>query len=270
MKLAIIGLGNMGTAILEGIRQAELFKSEDIVACDKKFSDSDNIKYREDYGSLHLTDDNRSGVEEADIVLLAVKPQIMEYVLEEIKDLSRGKLFISIAAGVQIDYIKNMLGSDAKVIRVMPNTPALINSGAAAISPGSNVTDRELKIAEKIFSAVGEAVIIEEKHMDAVTGLSGSGPAFIYILIEAMSDAGVLNGLPREKAVKLAAQTVRGSAEMVLKTGKHPAELKDIVTSPAGTTIAGLSVLEKRAFRSAIIEAVNRAAERSKELGSRD
>ncbi len=269
MKLAVIGLGNMGTAILKGIREAGIFKAENITACDKKFSDPDN-RPDEDFGQVSFTDDNRIGVKEADVVLLSVKPQIIEHVLEEISDLSSGKLFISIAAGIKIDYFKQKLGNNAKIIRVMPNTPALINSGAAALSPDGSINSEELKIAEKIFSAVGETAVIEEEYMDAVTGLSGSGPAFIYILIEAMSDAGVLNGLTRETALKLAAQTVKGSAEMVLKTGRHPAELKDMVASPAGTTIAGLSVLEDRAFRASIIEAVNRAAERSEELGNSD
>lgn len=268
MKLAIIGLGNMGTAILKGVITSQDIDIDDIIACDKKFSNNKEIDII--YDNLELVDDNRIGVKKADIILLAVKPQIIDNVLEEIKDISGGKLFISIAAGIKIDFLQRKLAEDAKVIRVMPNTPALVGSGAAAISAADNISDNELNIAKKVFSSIGEAIVIEEKYMDTVTGLSGSGPAFIYILIEAMSDAGVLNGLPREKAVKLAAQTVKGSAEMVLESGKHPAELKDMVTSPGGTTIAGVSALEQNAFRSSIMEAVTKAAERSKELGSID
>ncbi|PXV68297.1 pyrroline-5-carboxylate reductase [Halanaerobium congolense] len=266
MKLAIIGLGNMGQAILSGVLKAEIIKAKDIIAADKKFAES-NFKASDEFSEIIVTADNKRAVREADYVILAVKPQIIKFVLEDIKDFAESKVIISIAAGINTRVLSQYFTADAKIIRVMPNTPALVAEGMSALYYSSSVEADEKAFVEKIFNSFGKTTEVEENDMDAVTGLSGSGPAFVYIFIEALADAGVLRGLTRETALKLAAQTVKGGAEMVLSSGKHPAELKDMVTSPAGTTITGVAELEKSAFRSAVISAVEKAAERSEELG---
>ncbi len=263
MKLCVIGLGQMGTTIIQGIRAENIFAGEDIVGCDPRAEEIDSQKL----GEISIIEDNRVGVKKADIILIAVKPQILMKVLDEIKDLLEDKLLISIAAGVKIDRISTSLPSSVRKVRVMPNTPALIKSGVSALSFGDNCNEEDHRLVQKIFRGIGETVEIEEKLMDAVTGLSGSGPAYVYTIIEALSDGGVLKGLPRKQARRLAAATVLGAARMVLETDKHPAQLKDMVTSPAGTTIAGLEELEKGALRSTLISAVSRAADRSAELG---
>jgi len=266
MKLAIIGLGNMGQAILSGILKAEIIKAKNIIAADKKFADS-NFKDTDEFSEITITADNQKAVKEADYIILAVKPQIIHFVMEDIKDFAQSKVIISIAAGVKIKTLSQYFTADTKIIRVMPNTPVLVAEGMSALYYSPSVEADEKALVEKIFNSFGETIEVEESDMDAVTGLSGSGPAFVYIFIEALADAGVLKGLTREKALKLAAQTVKGGAEMVLSSGNHPAELKDMVTSPAGTTIAGVAELEQNSFRSAVIRAVKTAAERSEELG---
>lgn len=266
MELAIIGLGNMGQAILDGILENNLINAEDIIAADKKFS-YESFKEKNKYPELNFTSDNVEAVSKCDLVILAVKPQIIDFVLSDIKQAAADKNIISIAAGITTSHIKDILGSSSKITRIMPNTPALVSEGMSAVSFAENIDKKEKEIVLDIFSALGKVVEVEEKDMDAVTALSGSGPAFVYIFIEALSDAGVLKGLDRETSLKLAAQTVKGGAEMILKTDKHPAELKDMVTSPAGTTINGVAALENNKFRSAVIQAVSAAAERSEELG---
>jgi pyrroline-5-carboxylate reductase len=266
MKLAIIGLGNMGQAILSGILKAEIIEARNIIAADKKFAEP-NFKPLDEFSEITITADNQKAVREADYIILAVKPQIIELVLEDIKDFAQSKVIISIAAGVKTRILSQYFTADTKIIRVMPNTPALVAEGMSAIYYSPSVEADEKVFVEKIFNSFGKITEVEESDMDAVTGLSGSGPAFVYIFIEALADAGVLRGLTRETALKLAAQTVKGGAEMVLSSGNHPAELKDMVTSPAGTTIAGVAELEKNAFRSAVISAVKIASERSEELG---
>lgn len=266
MKLALIGLGNMGQAILDGILNNNILNKAQITAADKKFSDPE-FEMPEKYSGLEITGDNKEAVKKSDYIILAVKPQIIKSVLDDIKTAAHSKVIISIAAGVKTDLLQDYFGTDAKIIRVMPNTPALVAEAMSALYYSPSVEADERAFVEKIFNSFGEAVEVSEQDMDAVTGLSGSGPAYVYLFIEALADAGVLKGLSRENALKLAAQTVKGGAEMFLKTDKHPAELKDMVTSPAGTTIAGVAALEKNAFRSAVIEAVSAAAERSQELG---
>jgi len=267
MKLAVIGLGNMGQAILDGILKKDIINVEDITAADKKFA-KDIFAEKEKYPDLKFTADNSEAVKSSDYIILAVKPQIIDLVLEEIKDFVEGKNLISIAAGITIEHLEEFLGEKAKLTRIMPNTPALVAEGMSALSFSENVEQNEREFIKKIFKALGKIVEVKEDEMDAVTALSGSGPAFVYLFIEALSDAGVLKGLDRSTALKLAAQTVKGGAEMVLETGKHPGELKDMVTSPAGTTIAGVASLESDAFRSAVIKAVAAAEERSGELGN--
>lgn len=266
MKLAIIGLGNMGEAILSGILNSNILKADQIIAADKKFSDAD-FKIEEKFKKIEITADNREAVQKADYIILAVKPQIIEFVLEDIKKDADSKVIISIAAGVKTRNLSQYFTANTKIIRVMPNTPALVAEGMSALYYSGSVEADEKAFVEKIFNSLGETTEVKESDMDAVTGLSGSGPAFVYIFIEALADAGVLKGLDRETALMLAAQTVKGGAEMVLSSGNHPAALKDMVCSPAGTTIAGVAELEKNAFRSAVINAVQRAAERSEELG---
>jgi pyrroline-5-carboxylate reductase len=213
----------------------------------------------------------------SEVVLLAVKPQDMQGLLESIagtRETGRRKaeggrrnpLFVSIAAGITLRQLEGWLGGSARVIRSMPNTPALILQGASAFARGKYATEEDAKLAAKVLGAVGTAQEVPEKLLDAVTGLSGSGPAYVYTVVEALADGGVLMGLPRATALQLAAQTVAGAAGMVLSTGKHPAALRDEVTSPGGTTIAGLEQLEKQGLRNALVQAVRKATERSKEL----
>jgi pyrroline-5-carboxylate reductase len=266
MKLAIIGLGNMGEAILSGILNQDLVEPQNITAADKKFAEPD-FELEAEFSEITITSDNQAAAAEADYVILAVKPQIINLVLEDIKEKAASKVIISIAAGVKTELLKEYFGSEAKIIRVMPNTPALVAEGMSALYYTPTVEADERAFVDKIFNSLGKTVEVKETEMDAVTGLSGSGPAFVYLFIEALADAGVLKGLDRQTALALAAQTVKGGAEMVLSSEKHPAELKDMVCSPAGTTIAGVAELEKNAFRSSVIKAVKAAAERSEELG---
>ena len=203
----------------------------------------------------------------ADIILMAVKPHIVGPLLESLSPtLQKTQLMVSIAAGVPSAKMEGLLAAGVPIIRAMPNTPALVGQGATALSRGRSVTDEQLEWTRRLFASVGEAVIVEERLMDAVTGLSGSGPAYIYLIIEALADGGVKAGLPREAARRLAAQTVLGAAQMALTSGEHPAQLKDNVTTPGGTTIAALAVLERAGVRAALIDAVGASAARSQEL----
>jgi pyrroline-5-carboxylate reductase len=263
-KLAVIGVGAMGSALVRGLIQSGKVKPEQIVAADIDPSKLAGIQTL----GIPTTDDNKSAVQQSEIVLLCVKPQVMDDVLADIAPVTDPKkhCVISIAAGVPIARIEASLPQGTPVIRVMPNTPAQVLAGASAIALGTNAHENHRKIAHEIFSAVGLVVDVPEKLMDAVTALSGSGPAYVFVFAEALADAGVNLGLPRDVALKLAAQTLLGAAKMLLETGKHPAELKDMVTSPGGTTIAALSVLERQAFRGAIIEAISAAHQRAKEL----
>lgn len=265
VRFAFIGGGNMGEALIKGLCSGLNVKPQHIIA-------TDVIPERRHY--MHATygiiasGDNQQAVKESDVIVLAVKPQVMPDVLEEVAPVLTGeKLVISIAAGITLQTLQGALGASRRVVRVMPNTPALVLAGAAGISPGSAATPQDVALVERIFNAVGRAVVVGDEMMDVVTGLSGSGPAFIFALIEGLSDGGVLMGLSRQTATLLAAQTVLGAAQMVLETGKHPGELKDMVTSPAGTTIAGMHALESGGLRGLMMEAVRRATERSEALG---
>lgn len=263
-KLAVIGAGAMGSALVQGLLQSGKVKPEQIVASD---IDKSRLEKLQSVG-VNTTTENKEAVKQSDIILLCVKPQTMSDVLADISqvvDPSR-HCVISIAAGIPISQIESALPEGTPVVRVMPNTPAQVLAGASAVALGANAKEEHRKIAHEIFSAVGSVVDVPEKLMDAVTAVSGSGPAYIFVFAEALTDAGVNLGLPREIAFKLVAQTLLGAAKMLLETGKHPAELKDMVTSPGGTTIAALSVLERRAFRGSVIEAVAAAFQRAKEL----
>lgn len=266
-RVGFIGAGNMAEALVRGLLKAQLFPPTDILVSDIK---EERLKlFREAFGVATFTG-NVEVVSRAEILLFAVKPQDMGPVVEGLAPfIDETKTLISIAAGVPIAFIAGKLAKKARIIRVMPNTPALVLEGAAGIARGEHATQEDLEIAIKIFSAVGRAVIVEEKLLDAVTGLSGSGPAYVAIAIEALADGGVKMGLPRDVAFLLAAQTVLGTARMILEMKKHPAELKDMVASPGGTTIAGLHALEQGGLRAALINAVEVATRRSQELGKK-
>lgn len=263
-RFGFVGSGMMAEAIVRGLLKAGVAPAR-IIA-------SDTDERRRDLFARELgvsaVPDNRSVVEAADIVFLAVKPFVVGEVLTEVGSLlTADKILISIAAGVTTESIQSRLHADVPVVRVMPNTPCLIGEGASAVAPGKYATKEHVEAALQVFGSVGTAVQITEDKMDAVTGLSGSGPAYVYMFIEALADGGVRMGLPKAVALKLAAQTVAGAGDMVLQTGEHPAVLRDRVMTPGGTTVMGVSALEAAAFRSACIEAVAEATRRSAELG---
>lgn len=255
----------MGSAFAEGVTSAGLVAPSDLVVAD---IDSERLARLKADISVVVETDNASAVEGADLVLLAVKPALVQGVLDGISgSLDKDKLLISIAAGVTIKSIESAAPVGISVIRAMPNTPCRIGRGATVFSRGAATTDKHAEVAARIFNSVGVSFELPERLINAVTGLSGSGPAYVYLMIEALSDAGVRVGLPRDVSLKLAAQTVAGAAEMVLELNEHPARLKDQVTSPGGTTIAGIDALENAGFRSALMEAVKAATKRAEELG---
>ncbi len=263
-KIAFLGGGNMAEALIKGLIAGGTAKPDHILVTDVSVDRLAHLHAT--YGVVQKG--NVEAAREADIVILSVKPQVIERVLVEITSVvDDRKLVISIAAGIVISRIEKALKDGSHVVRVMPNTPALVLAGAAAIAGGKNATSNDLALTQSIFSSVGRAVIVEEKLMDAVTGLSGSGPAYVFMIIDALSDAGVKAGLPRQLALELSAQTVYGAAKMVLETKEHPGKLRDMVTSPGGTTIEGLHALEKGKLRATLINAVEAATARSRELG---
>jgi pyrroline-5-carboxylate reductase len=264
-RIAFLGGGNMADALLGGLLRSGVTEASSVIVAEP-------LPVRREYlvekHGVNTTGDNRAAVKDAEIVVLAVKPQVMDGALDSIRDaMPTDALTVSIAAGVSCERIEARLGGAPRVVRTMPNTPALVSAGATGIARGAHATEDDVSVALRLFESVGNAVEVPEGLLDAVTGLSGSGPAYVFVFIEALADAGVKNGLPRGAALALAAQTVKGAAELVLSTGKHPGELKDMVTSPGGTTIAGVSALERGAFRGTVIDAVTAATERSKELG---
>jgi pyrroline-5-carboxylate reductase len=263
--IGFIGAGQMARALAQGFVAAKLVPGRQVVYCDPVEKASE--EFGKNVGGAILGKANVEVVEGADVVFLAVKPQSMGAVFCDIGGkVAPEKLVVSIAAGVTLGRLCDGLKTN-RVIRVMPNTPALVGQGAAAYSLGSGATGADGQLVGQLMGAVGQAFQVDEKLLDAVTGLSGSGPAFVYLMIEALSDGGVRMGLPRDVSAALAAQTVKGAAEMVLTSGEHPAALKDKVTSPGGTTIAGLAALEDRGLRAALIAAVEAATRRSAELG---
>ena len=264
-KLLFIGAGKMATAIAGGIVKAGLFPPADLAAFDV---DPQAAGAFSEATGICCASDAAAALAEAENVLVAVKPQYITAALEPLRGKFNGKLVISIAAGVTVETLKELTGND-RIIRVMPNTPALVGKGAAAYSGAAGSTKCDLEFTAKIFNAVGLGVQVPEKLLDAVTGLSGSGPAYGFEFIQALADGGVAEGLPRDTALKLAAQTVLGSAAMVLESGVHPAILKDQVTSPGGTTSRGLEKLAERGFNGIVIQAVRAAAARSNELGKK-
>jgi pyrroline-5-carboxylate reductase len=264
-RVGFLGAGNMGEAMIKGLTQAGLVPAAAIGATDARADRLDQMTRQ--YG-IRAFANNPALVAESDVIILAVKPQIMSAVLREIAAAVDGtKLIISLAAGVATRTLREHLAKPARLIRVMPNTPALVLEGATAIARAEGLEEGDLEIAQALFGAVGRVVVLDEDHLDAVTGLSGSGPGYIAIVIEALADGGVKMGLDRATAMTLATQTVLGSARLILETGMHPGQLKDMVASPGGTTIAGIAALEDGGIRRTIISAVERATLRSRELG---
>jgi pyrroline-5-carboxylate reductase len=265
-QIAFLGAGNMAEALVAGIVKAELSKPEHLLATDIS---PRRLEVLKDRHQIQVGSQNLEAVSWADIIILCVKPQVVHEVLAEIQSsLSEEKLVISVAAGVPIKGIQAMIGQTIPLVRAMPNTPAVIQEGVTALAGCHGLSFEKLQIAQALFEPVGKVVVVDESLMDAVTGLSGSGPAYVYLAIEALIDGGVRVGLPRNVAHILAVQTVLGAAKMVKETGEHPAILKDRVTSPGGTTIAGLQRLEEGGLRATLIEAVEAATNRSRELGN--
>ncbi|MEM0895719.1 MAG: pyrroline-5-carboxylate reductase [Verrucomicrobiota bacterium] len=265
-SLGVLGCGRMGSALVLGavrsgvVEAGKVFLYDIFPGASASLGESAGGQIAASAGEV---------VSKAEVVLLCTKPGDLCPMLESLAEDSAtdGQLFVSIAAGVTIEAMESALPAGERVVRVMPNTPALVGKGASAFALGTNATRDDAETAMALLGGVGEVIEVKESLLDAVTGLSGSGPAFVYTFIEAMADAGVLCGLAREQSLALAAQTVSGAAEMVLQQGEHPAKLRDMVTSPGGTTIAGLAELEANGFRTAIVKAVRAATERSKELG---
>jgi pyrroline-5-carboxylate reductase len=264
-RIGFLGCGNMGEAMVKGLVEASVVPAKNLMASDARSERLTELERR--YG-VRVAKDNVDLILASDVVVLAVKPQIMTPVLKEIAPaLSRRQLVISIAAGVSTTTIRAGVGKDIRLIRVMPNTPALVLEGATAIAKATGLEDGDLEIAQEIFGAVGKVVVLDEELIDAVTGLSGSGPAYVAVVIESLADGGVKMGLDRATAMTLATQTVLGAAKLLLETGLHPGSLKDMVSSPGGTSITGIAALEEGGIRTTFIKAVERATLRSRELG---
>ncbi len=264
-QVGILGTGNMGEALIHGLLHGHLCRPDQVFCSDVR---PERLKaIREKYG-VKTTSHNAEVVKQSEIIILSVKPQIMKQVVDEIaKHLDLSKLIISIAAGVPLDAIESCARKDLKLIRVMPNICVSVREGASAIAGGKHAQKEDLMMAKTIFDSVGKSIFIEEYLLDAVTGLSGSGPAYIFLIIDALADAGVKVGLSRNDALILAPQTVLGAAKMLIETGEHPGKLKDMVTSPGGTAIAGLHTLEEGGLRTTLINAVEVATQRAKVLG---
>lgn len=266
-NLAIIGAGVMGEVILSGIINSGIYPPEKIMIT--ALRENKLSKIHQTYG-VKIATDNRLAVKFAKVILLAVKPADMPKVLKEMAEegFSEDTLIISIAAGVTIKKIEECIAKELPVIRVMTNTPCQVGAGISVLSGNKLVTSKDMNITQEIFNSVGETLTLAEKYLDAVTGLSGSGPAFFFLIAETLTDAGVLQGLPRDVSRKLVVETMLGSAKLLKESGQHPAPLKDMVTSPGGTTITGIQVMEEYKVRAALLKVVEVATKKSKELGS--
>ena len=264
MKIGFIGGGNMASAIIGGMIEKEAYTSGQVMASGKDAVSLDNLHNK--YG-IETTEDNARIMENADVVFLSVKPQILPIVIKEIAPMVRdNQLFVSIAAGKTIGWIEEQFGREIKLVRVMPNTPALVGEGCSGFCANKNAAEEELQIVKEILDCCGTSYVVPEHLMDVVGAASGSGPAFVFMFMEAMADAAVAGGMPRDLAYKMVAQTVLGSGKLMLETGKHPGELKDMVCSPGGTTICGVKVLEEEGMRGAIMGALDSCIEKSKKL----
>ena len=264
MKIGFIGLGNMARAIISGILEKGNIEPKDIVGSDISLTAVENAK--KDFG-INACSENSMVASQSDVLIIAVKPQYVEYSLEDVKGaLKKNVIVISIVAGKSIEYLEGQLGANHSIVRCMPNTPALVGEGCTAFTPNDKVSDSQVEIASTLLSCFGRAIQVPESMMDAVVGVSGSAPAYVFMFIEAMADGAVAEGMPRKLAYEFAAQAVLGSAKLMLETGKHPGELKDMVCSPAGTTIEAVRVLEEGNFRATVMDAVIECAEKSKNL----
>jgi pyrroline-5-carboxylate reductase len=262
--VGVIGVGNMAEALIRGLVHSGIVAPDQVIGSHPRVERCEDLvlKY-----AIAVTTHNTEVAHRADVLILAVKPQVLPRVLDEVQgSVKSGALVISIAAGIPITAIEAKL-PQARVVRAMPNTPALVGAGATAVAAGGHATAEDMGVAKRIFGSVGITVLLDEIHLDAVTGLSGSGPAYIFLIIEALSDAGVKVGLSRHHAQELAAHTVLGSAKLLIETKEHPGRLKDMVTSPGGTAIAGLHTLEAGGLRTTLMDAVEVATRRSRELG---
>lgn len=262
MNIGIIGAGNMASALAGGLIASEVIRADQLSVSDK--NPANLVKWNT--MGVFTSEDNLEIIKHSEVIIFAVKPSILPNVLHEAKVFAEGRIFISIAAGVTIQTIESILGEDAKIIRAMPNTPAKVRCGMTVISPNKNITEPELKNAEKILEGVGEVVILEEKYINAATSLHGSSPAYVYMLIDAMADSGVKYGIPKEIALKLSSKAVEGAAKMVLETGEHPQSLKDAVCSPGGTTIAAVCELERMGFGTSVSQAIDACIKRADEM----
>lgn len=263
-RIGIIGLGKMGEALISGLNKPKLIESISLNATDIVIQRRDYISKK--YNVLCYSD-SENVIVNSDIIIIAVQPKDMKNILNSIREkLTTKHLLISIATGISIEYISKCLMKDIQIIRAMPNTPCMIGEGMIAIAYTNNVTEENLRVAKEIFSSIGRVIVTEEKYFNAITGLSGSGPAYIYLVIEALADGGVKVGIPKSISIELAAQTVLGSAKMILETCEHPAKLRDMVTTPGGTTISGLMELEDGKIRAAFMRAVEKATKRAIEL----
>ena len=263
MKLGFIGAGNMAQAIIGGVLKAGLIPKEEIIAADVMAETAEKV--REKFG-IQTTTENKE-VAKAEIIFLAIKPVFCEGAIKSIRDeVKDDQVIVSIVAGKTLEFLMDTFGGKKKIVRTMPNTPALVGEGITAACPNEHVTEEELRSVCEILSSFGKAEVVTEHLMDAVVAVSGSSPAYVFMMIEAMADAAVAEGMPRVQAYQFAAQSVLGSAKMVLETGKHPGELKDMVCSPAGTTIDAVKVLEEKGFRSALMEAMHACAEKNRKL----
>jgi pyrroline-5-carboxylate reductase len=264
VKICVIGAGKMGGALIHGLISNKMVTPKSLFAIDMIKDRCDYIHMK--YG-IECSTNVTSFVDGSDIIIIAVKPKEIENLTKNIKNLlTVKKLVITLAAGVSTRFLSRLIGDDVPIIRAMPNIAVLVNEGMIALAKGANSTDEQMKLTEKIFNTIGKVAIVEEKHMDTVTGLSGSGPAYVYSVIEAMSNGAIKDGLDRELALQLAAQTTLGAAKMVLKTGKQPSELIDMVVTPGGTTEQGLLQLEKNKVKQAFIQAVIKASEKSRKM----
>ncbi len=260
-NITIIGAGNMGGSLIKAIKRNKKFM---VHVYDKEYKKSKSFAGK----NCVIWDSSYEACKNGDVILLAVKPNIVLSVLSELSDIIKNKLVITIAAGVKIDDYESKI-NNLRIIRSMPNMPAQINMGMTTLCKGNNVTNDDISLAQEVLQCAGETLVIEEKNMDGATALAGSSPAYVFMMIEAMADAGVLEGLTREQSYKLAAQSIMGSAKLVLKGDKHPGELKDMICSPGGTTIEAVKVLEQEGFRNALIKAVAVCAEKSRKLSGK-
>jgi len=259
--IGIIGCGNMGRGILEGILSKGLLESDKVFIFDKDLSKTAEMKERL---GVNVSLNSSELMKDADVVVLAVKPNIYKPVLEEIKgSVRKDQIIVTIAAGINLAFVEDVLGQDKRIVRTMPNTPALVGEGMTAVVPGNGSGQEDLKTVVEIFKGIGKVEVVPEYLIDAVIGISGSAPAYVYMFIEAMADGAVLGGMPRDKAYRFASQAVLGSAKMVLESGMHPGELKDMVCSPGGTTIEAVKSLEKNGFRGVVMDAVEACMEKS-------